>query len=234
MYTETKIIIGLIAVFLLIAVVSYLVYEPVLVAICVGLIVTALLYHFFGGTKESKFKLKAFKAGGSVAVFAFVALFVYYGLQKQPYQDTTLKAELEPGAVRVMKEKHDLGKINSESISELGLFNWMEMNQDKGIWYSDKLNAGAKWDVKLYPYEVQTITYGNDSNSFSVLDNKGKLVLEKKSLETREFLFFEHGGDYFLIFVSRAKHNDPKEKPWAVFGFTQVKPILRLDNSSDQ
>ena len=52
--TETKTMLGLIAVFFLGAVGSYIFGSPILTAVCAGLIVTALLYRFFGGgSKEA-------------------------------------------------------------------------------------------------------------------------------------------------------------------------------------
>ena len=81
--TETKTMLGLIAVFFLGAVGSYIFGSPILTAVCAGLIVTALLYRFFGGVEGSTFTVATFKASGSVAVFAFVTWFVNGELVKQ-------------------------------------------------------------------------------------------------------------------------------------------------------
>ena len=268
LYTETNIVLGLIFVFLIAAVASYVVRSYILTAVCTGLVVTALLYRFFGGVKGSTFRLVTFKAGGSVAVFAFVAWFVNGELVKQHprpvlkswveidkngksilvtpkgrkqgqevsdfLRDVVWGAKLESGTIRVAERGHNLGEIDSRSLYELGLFDRMEMNQNRTIQYTGPLNARGEENLRIYPYKIKTTKYTDNYNGFSVLHKDGELVLEEKFLRTKDFLFFKHRGKHFMIFVSRAAHNDPNKKPWAVFGFTQVNPTLRLDSSSDQ
>ena len=82
--TETIIILVLIGVFFVSTGFSYLaVGSPILTAFCMGLTATALLYRFFGGVEGSTFRVATFKAGGSVAVFAYITWFVNDELVEQ-------------------------------------------------------------------------------------------------------------------------------------------------------
>ena len=143
-------------------------------------------------------------------------------------------AKLEPGMIRVTAQELSLGKIDLPSLGQLGLFDGMEMSQGRGIRYTGELIAGAEADLSpVYPYKIRTTAFTDSYNGFSVLDERNALVLSEGLLRTKDFQFFEHGGEYFLIFVSRAVHNDPENTPWAVFGFAQVNPTLDGQNLSD-
>ena len=81
---ETKILIGLIAVFAILGGVSlWRDQPPVITAICVSLMATACLYRFLGGVEGSKFTVAAVKATGSGAAFAAILWFVNGELDKQ-------------------------------------------------------------------------------------------------------------------------------------------------------
>ena len=271
--TETKTMLGLIAVFFLGAVVSYAVASPILTAVCTGLIVTALLYRFFGGVEGSTFKVATFKASGSAAVFVFVTWFVNGELVQQesippaidpnpqdwiaidrngaptavriggePYSqdvsaflsNATWDAKLESGMIRITTQEQGLGRIDLQSLGQLGLFDGMEMSQGRGIRFTGELTAGAEADLSpVYPYKIRTTEFTDSYNGFSVLDERNAVVLREGLLRTRDFQIFEHGGEHFLIFVSRAVHNDPMAAPWAVFGFAQVNPTLNGQDLSD-
>ena len=145
-------------------------------------------------------------------------------------RDAVWGAKLESGMIRVTEREHRLGKIDFSSLGQLGLFDRMEMIQDRGIRYTGELIAGAEGDLRpIYPYKIRTTQFTDSYNGFSVLDENNAVVLSEGLLRTKNFQFFEHGGEHFLIFVSRAVHNDPERAPWAVFGFAQVNPTLRLE-----
>ena len=265
---ETKIVLCLIAVFSLTAAASYAVGSPILTAICVGLVVTALLYRFLGGVEGSTFTLVTFKAGGSVAVFAFVTWFVNEKLVEQNpplilnpspqswvainnngtptpvtiggkkysqdvsefFRNVVWSAKLESGMIRVTAQDNGLGKIDPQSLRQLGFFNRMEMRQGRGIQYTGELTAGAERDLRpVYPYKIRATQFSDSYNGFSVLDEHNAVVLSQGVLRTKNFQIFEHGGEHFLIFVSRAAHNDPQKSPWVVFGLTQINPTLTLN-----
>ncbi len=148
--------------------------------------------------------------------------------------DVDWDAELESGTIRVTEQEHDLGKIDLLSLGRLGLFDGMEMSPGRGIRFTGELTAGSEEDLSpIYPYKIRTTQFTDSYNGFSVLDENNALVLSEGLLRTRNFQFFEHEDRHFLIFVSRAAHNDPENAPWAVFGFTQVNPTLNGQNLSD-
>ena len=77
MNLETRILLGLIALFFTGGMVSlWLDPPPVITAICFSLAITACLYRFLGGVESSRFAIASFKAGGSAAVFFFALWFV--------------------------------------------------------------------------------------------------------------------------------------------------------------
>ncbi|MDE0004971.1 MAG: hypothetical protein OXQ29_19950 [Rhodospirillaceae bacterium] len=142
---------------------------------------------------------------------------------------------LDSGMLRVTEREHDLGRIESPSLHQLGLFDHIEMSQGIGIQFTTQLTAGAEADLRpVYPFKIQTTQFSDNYNAFAVLDENDTVVLAHGLLRTRDFQFFEYGGNHYLIFVSRAVHNDPGAAPWAVFGFAQVSPILRLDQPVEQ
>ncbi len=144
-------------------------------------------------------------------------------------RDAVWGAELGSGLIRVTERENKLGKIELSSLDSLGLFDKIEMIQGRGVHYTDELIAGAEWDMSpFYSYKIQTHRYADSYNSFSLLDKHDKEVIRNGFLRTRNFQFVEHENKHFMIFVSRAEHNDPEEAPWAVFGFTQVNPTLNL------
>ena len=135
--------------------------------------------------------------------------------------------KIESGMIRVTEREHELGKIDFSSLGPLGLFDRIEMIQGRGIRYTGELTAGAEGDLSpIYPYKIRTTQFTDSYNGFSVLDENNAVVLSEGLLRTKNFQFFEHEGRHFLIFVSRAAHNDPVNAPWAVFGFVQVNLIL--------
>lgn len=77
MNVETKILLGLIALFSIAGAVSLgLDQPPIITAVSVGLVITAILYRFLGGVEGSTFKVATFKASGSAAVLAFAVWYV--------------------------------------------------------------------------------------------------------------------------------------------------------------
>ena len=54
----------------------------------------------------------------------------------------------------------------------------------------------------------------------------GSTVVSEGSLLSKGFQVFEHQGNHFLVFVSRAVHNDPDAPARAAFGFARVSLML--------
>ena len=148
--------------------------------------------------------------------------------------DAVWGTKLDSGMIRVTEREYDLGRIDFSSLGRLGLFDRMEMSPGRGIRFTGELTAGAEADLSpVYPYKIRTTQFTDSYNGFSVLDERNAVVLGESLLRTRDFQIFEHGGEHFLIFVSRAVHNDPRTAPWAVFGFAQVNPTLNGQDLSD-
>ena len=77
MNVETKVVLGFIVLFAIAGAVSLgLDQPPVITALSVGVVITAILYRFLGGVEGSTFKVATFKASGSAAVLAFVVWYV--------------------------------------------------------------------------------------------------------------------------------------------------------------
>ena len=267
MDAETVVLLILIAVFMIGAVASLLLAESnyVLTAVCVGLIVTAVLHRFLGGVEGSTLTVRGFQACGGVAVFSIVTWFINDQLVKQSLivdpdptswvaidrggtpipvtigemdptqvaaefmQTISWNVHVEPNSLRVVGGGHNLGKIDGLTLERLGLFNAMAMGNGRGILYTRELTANVVEDLSpVYQYKIETTNFVDSYNGFRVLDENGDVVLQNTSLRTKNFQFFEHDDMYFLVFVSRAAHNDPEKEPWAVFGFAQVTLSLKL------
>ena len=149
-------------------------------------------------------------------------------------RDAVWGTKLDSGMIRVTEREYDLGRIDFSSLGRLGLFDRMEMSPGRGIRFTGELTAGVEADLApVYPYKIRTTQFTDSYNGFSVLDERNAVVLREGLLRTRDFQLLEHGGEHFLIFVSRAVHNDPMTPPWAVFGFAQVNPTLNGQDLSD-
>ena len=133
-------------------------------------------------------------------------------------------AILESGNIRVLSPENDrLAKIELQSIRDLGFFNNVEIGKltGRGIRFTGELRIEEQEDLSPYPYTIRAERFVNSYNDFSILDSNG-VVIERGFLRSKDFRF-KHEGKRFLIFVSRAVHNDPDNQPWGVFGFTESK-----------
>ena len=96
MNVETGILLGLISLFIIGGAVSLgLDQPPIITAVSVGLVITAILYRFLGGVEGSTFRVATFKASGSAAVLA-VAVWYVNG------QLVALNPAIEPAPVEWM------------------------------------------------------------------------------------------------------------------------------------
>lgn len=134
----------------------------------------------------------------------------------------------DSNAIRVQAGAHDLAQIGLPSVGSLGLFDQIQMVEGRGLRYTDDLTQGMEAGLSPpYPFRIRADGFGDSYNGFSILDADGGAVVVEGSLRSGSFLFFEHEGSHFLVFVSRAVHNDADLDPFAAFGFAQVRLSLR-------
>lgn len=134
----------------------------------------------------------------------------------------------DSNAVRVQAGAHDLALIGLPSFGSLGLFDHIEMVEGRGLRYTDDLTEGMEASLSPpYPFRIRADGFGDSYNGFSILDAEDGAVMIGGSLLSKSFLFFEHEGSHFMVFVSRAVHNDPDRDPFAAFGFAQVRLSFR-------
>lgn len=134
----------------------------------------------------------------------------------------------DSNAVRVQAGAHDLALIGLPSFGSLGLFDHIEMVEGRGLRYTDDLTEGMEASLSPpYPFRIRADGFGDSYNGFSILDAEDGAVMIGGSLLSKSFLFFEHKGSHFMVFVSRAVHNDPDRDPFAAFGFSQVRLSFR-------
>ena len=130
----------------------------------------------------------------------------------------------DSNAIRVKAGAHDLALIGLPSFGSLGLFDHLEMVEGRGLRYTEDLMQGQESDLSPpYPLRIRADGFGDSYNGFSILDRANGKVVIQGSLRSKSFLFFEHAGSHFIVFVSRAVHNDPDQDPFAAFGFAQVR-----------
>ncbi|MDE2803836.1 MAG: hypothetical protein OXN18_01690 [Gemmatimonadota bacterium] len=134
----------------------------------------------------------------------------------------------DSNAVRVQAGAHDLALIGLPSFGSLGLFDHIEMVEGRGLRYTDDLTEGMEASLSPpYPFRIRADGFGDSYNGFSILDAEDGAVMIGGSLLSKSFLFFEHEGSHFMVFVSRAVHNDLDRDPFAAFGFAQVRLSFR-------
>ena len=124
-------------------------------------------------------------------------------------------------------EEIELGKIESRSLMEIGLFN--EVGEAGTVRFTGEMYAGSIESLTpTYSYQIEATGFADSDNGVRVMDEGGTEVYSG-SLQSRDLAFFEHDGERFLVFVVRAIHNNPQQDPYAVFGFAQIQTRLNLD-----
>ena len=135
----------------------------------------------------------------------------------------------DSGTLRVTSGARDLAMIGFPALGSLGVFDRIEMVEGNGLRYTDDLTIGMEAD--LYPpyrYKIRADGFGDSYNGFSILDRENGTVINQGSLRSKSFQFFEYAGNHYLVFVSRAVHNEPDSDPMAAFGFAQLKLTLDI------
>ncbi len=137
--------------------------------------------------------------------------------------------ETDSGMIWVTKGNHRLAQLDPTALDHAGLFNSIEMSQGKGIQYSTELHVEEEESLApVYPFIIRATQFKEEYNEFTILGEHGEVVLDLGLLRTRNFQVFEHEEQYYLVFVVRARHNDPVNPPWAVFGLTQITLELSI------
>lgn len=262
--TETRILIGLIAVFAALGGVSlWRDQPPVITAICVSLMATACLYRFLGGVEGSKFTVATVKATGSGAAFAATLWFVngqlaehnpliepaaseWFAMDRtgvpvevtigqirvspdtESLRDVEWRVERRNDAVRVVSGGAVLAGIDPESLGAIGLFNYAGMAEQRVIKFTAPLEQGRRADLyPPYPFQIEATAFSDDYNGYSVLDRESGAEAVNGLLVTKTFDVFAYENRTYVIFVSRAVHNDPTRPPWAEFGFVELELAVR-------
>lgn len=128
------------------------------------------------------------------------------------------------GAIRAAAGDRALAKIDLSSLGLIGLFNQVRMPDGRAIQFTGELARGTEADLfPPYPFRIRATDFRNNYNGYAILDRDDDTVIVEDVLITKSFKVFSHNGEYFVVFVSRAVHNDPDREPWAVFGFAQLE-----------
>ena len=259
MNVETKTVLGFIVLFSIAGAVSLgLDQPPIITAISVGVVITAILYKFLGGVEDSTFKVATFKASGSAAVLVFVVWYVNGQLvalattvQPAPTEWMALDRTGAPVAIRIGQDSlisdpsvladavwsatsvgstfrvaagdKTLARIDPASLDSVGLFNRVTMPSGRSIRFTGQLSAGMEDDLLPYPFRIRAISFRDEYNRYSILSRDDDSVVDEDALIKQNFKVFAHNGQFFLVFVVRAVHNDADTGPWAVFGFAQLE-----------
>lgn len=133
-------------------------------------------------------------------------------------------ARNDAGAIRAAAGDRTLARIDLASLGSLGFFNQITMPDGRAIQYTDELASGMEADLfPPYPFRIRATAFRDNYNGYAIVGRNDGAVIDQDVLITRNFRVFAHDGQHFVVFVSRAVHNDPNREPWAVFGFTQLR-----------
>ena len=138
-------------------------------------------------------------------------------------EDAVWSAVRDGGGIRAAAGDAALARIDLESLGSLGLFNQVRMPDGMAIHVTGELPAGEVADLfPPYAFSLHATGYRDDYNGYQIIDRSGDMV-DEGFLITKNFKLFTYKGSHFLVFVSRAVHNDPEREPFAVFGVAQLE-----------
>ncbi len=138
--------------------------------------------------------------------------------------DAVWAAASVAGTLRVAAGDETLARLDPASLDAVGLFNQVRMPSGRAIQFTEELAVGMEDDLfPPYPFRIRATGFRDDYNGYSVLSRDDDSVVEEDALIKRNFKVFAYNGQFFVIFVVRAVHNDPAREPWAVFGFAQLE-----------
>ena len=128
------------------------------------------------------------------------------------------------GAIRATSGDGILARIDLSSLGLIGLFNQVRMPDGRAIQFTAELAEGMEANLfPPYPFRIRATGFRDNYNGYAILGRDGDTVIVEDVLITKHFKVFSHNGEYFVVLVSRAVHNDPDREPWAVFGFAQLE-----------
>lgn len=143
-------------------------------------------------------------------------------------EDAVWGVERRDGEIRAVTSDEALAKIDPESLRLVGLFNYASMPANRIIKFTDPLEPGKEADLyPPYPFWIRADNFRDNYNGYSILDMETDTVVATGLLVTKTFEVFGYEGRTYVIFVSRAAHNDPSRAPWAVFGFAELELGVR-------
>lgn len=137
--------------------------------------------------------------------------------------DAVWSAASAGGTFRVAAGDKTLARIDPASLDSVGLFNQVAMPSGRAIRFTEQLAAGMEDDLLPYPFRIRALSFRDEYNRYSILGQDDDSVVDEDALIKQNFKVFAHDGQFFLVFVVRAVHNDADREPWAVFGFAQLE-----------
>ena len=138
--------------------------------------------------------------------------------------DAVWSAASDEGTFRVAAGDKTLARIDPASLGAVGLFNQVRMPSGRAIQFTQELAVGMEDDLfPPYPFRIRATGFRDDYNGYSILGRDDDSVVDEDALITKNFKVFAYNGQFFVVFVARAVHNDPDREPWAVFGFAQLE-----------
>ena len=128
------------------------------------------------------------------------------------------------GTFRAVAGDEALARIDPASLGSVGLFNQVRMPSGRAIQFTEELAVATEDDLfPPYPFRIRATGFRDDYNAYSILSRVDESVVDQDALITKNFKVFEYNGQFFVVFVARAVHNDPERDPWAVFGFAELE-----------
>lgn len=142
--------------------------------------------------------------------------------------DAVWTIERHDDGLRVLANDVPLALVDQASLSAAGLFNYAGMAGNRRITFTGPLEQEKAADLyPPYPFWIEASNYHDNYNGYAIMDMTTDTAVATGLLVTKTFDVFSYEGRSYVVFVSRAVHNDPERAPWADFGFAELDLDVR-------
>jgi len=236
--TEMVVIISIIAVGLILSILTYtlkLSVPPILVAVFMGIAVSAIVYRFLGGiSPETAFSVGALKLGGSMAALIGCAWFINVELESQTLKN--LDNLFEPHYREWFAIERNTKKPMTVKVADIGtlpapknekLFVLEVDDEIINFVVTGRLRSEQKKNLDPLPFTIKTDTYDDDYSHYVLTDTSDKEIHDG-CIPLRQTEIFQSGDKYYLVAVVEVNHSPKNGDPYAKFAIGEIPVRVKI------